>query len=133
MVFKAIALIVLIGLTQGSVIPLSVVSPSLQYTIRGPAHIDAPVVLSHAISPWIVPHVIAAHPPAAVEVVAAPAPVIEVAAAPPKVVVAAPVVEVAEPEGSYVAKTRGSEHVAPLPGHSNSVTVLNAEPAPGTV
>lgn len=126
MVFKVVALIVFIGIVQGHVIPLSLVHPSLQYTIRGPAvHIDPhPVVVSHAVSPWVVPHVIAAHPPA----------VVEVAAAPSKVVVAAPVVvEAPAAEGSYIAKTRGSEHVAPLPGHANSVTVLNAEPAPGTV
>lgn len=36
-------------------------------------------------------------------------------------------------EGKYIAKTRGSVHVAPLQGHASSVTVLNAEPAPGTV
>ncbi|KAL5281101.1 hypothetical protein ACFFRR_004866 [Megaselia abdita] len=126
MVFKVVALIVFIGLVQGHVIPLSVVHPSLQYTIRGPAgHVVDPhhLVISHAVSPWVVPHVIAAHPPA----------VVEVAAAPAKVVVAEPVVVAPAHEGSYVAKTRGSEHVAPLPGHSNSVTVLNAEPAPGTV
>lgn len=36
-------------------------------------------------------------------------------------------------EGKYIAKTLGSVHIAPLQGHANSVTVLNAEPAPGTV
>lgn len=36
-------------------------------------------------------------------------------------------------EGNYVAKTLGSVHIAPLAGHANSVRVLNAEPAPGTV
>ncbi|KAL5281128.1 hypothetical protein ACFFRR_004878 [Megaselia abdita] len=36
-------------------------------------------------------------------------------------------------EGKYVAKTLGSVHIAPLQGHAHSVTVLNAEPAPGTV
>lgn len=36
-------------------------------------------------------------------------------------------------EGKYIAKTLGSVHIAPLQGHANSVTVLNAEPAPGTI
>lgn len=36
-------------------------------------------------------------------------------------------------EGKYIAKTPGSLHIATLQGHARSVTVLNAEPAPGTV
>lgn len=36
-------------------------------------------------------------------------------------------------EGKYIAKTRGSVHIAPLQGHASSVTALNIEPAPGTV
>lgn len=127
MVFKVVALVVFIGFVQGHVIPWPLVHPSLQYTIRGPAlHVDPhPLVVSHAVSPWILPHVIGAHPPA----------VVEIAAAPSKTIIAAEpvVVEAPAAEGSYIAKTLGSEHVAPLPGHANSVTVLNAEPAPGTI
>lgn len=36
-------------------------------------------------------------------------------------------------QGDYIAKTRGSLHVAPLPGHINSVRSINLEPAPGTL
>ncbi|XP_055838567.1 adult cuticle protein 1-like [Episyrphus balteatus] len=43
----------------------------------------------------------------------------------------APVVVAAE--GTYVAKTRGAVHVAPLPGHLQSAASVNLEPAPGTL
>ncbi|XP_037903709.1 adult cuticle protein 1-like [Hermetia illucens] len=36
-------------------------------------------------------------------------------------------------EGSYVAKTRGAVHVAPLAGHAHSAAAINVHPAPGTV
>ncbi|TMW50584.1 hypothetical protein DOY81_004319 [Sarcophaga bullata] len=47
-------------------------------------------------------------------------------------VVAAPVV-VPAPVGTYVAKTRGAVHVAPLVGHVQSAVSANLEPAPGTL
>ncbi|KAI8124972.1 hypothetical protein FF38_08877 [Lucilia cuprina] len=34
---------------------------------------------------------------------------------------------------SYVAKTRGAVHTAPLAGHVNSVANVNVAPAPGTL
>lgn len=34
---------------------------------------------------------------------------------------------------SYVAKTRGAVHSAPLDGHLNSVANVNVAPAPGTI
>ncbi|XP_075152747.1 adult cuticle protein 1-like [Haematobia irritans] len=34
--------------------------------------------------------------------------------------------------GTYVAKTRGAVHTAPLDGHLNSVANVNVAPAPGT-
>ncbi|XP_013104358.1 adult cuticle protein 1-like [Stomoxys calcitrans] len=34
---------------------------------------------------------------------------------------------------SYVAKTRGAVHAAPLEGHVNSVANVNLAPAPGTL
>lgn len=34
---------------------------------------------------------------------------------------------------SYVATTRGAQHVAPLVGHVQSVSSQNLEPAPGTL
>lgn len=36
-------------------------------------------------------------------------------------------------EGTYVAKTRGALHTAPLAGHINSVANVNVAPAPGTI
>lgn len=34
---------------------------------------------------------------------------------------------------NYVAATRGAVHTAPLPGHSQSASSINLEPAPGTL
>ncbi|XP_019893561.1 adult cuticle protein 1 [Musca domestica] len=88
--------------------------------------------------------VLGAHPPAAVtvaahppHVVAGPGPV-QVVSGPVPAVVAAPHV-VAAPAvvpahgGTFVAKTRGAVHVAPLAGHAQSVASVNLQPAPGTV
>lgn len=36
------------------------------------------------------------------------------------------------PEAEYLAKTLGTEHTAPLQGYLESVKILNLEPAPGT-
>ncbi|XP_052851076.1 adult cuticle protein 1 [Drosophila gunungcola] len=66
-------------------------------------------------------------------VIAAPVPAVVAAHAPAVVAAHAPaVVAVAAPEASYVAKTRGAVHVAPLPGHVQSAASVNLEPAPGT-
>ncbi|XP_075152732.1 adult cuticle protein 1-like [Haematobia irritans] len=46
--------------------------------------------------------------------------------------VAVPPVVVAAPSAVSVSKTRGAVHVAPLPGHSQSVVQANLQPAPGT-
>lgn len=77
-----------------------------------------PLALSAPAGPILVqsgPAVVHAAAPA---IVAAPAPaVVAVAAAP----------------ASYVAKTRGAVHVAPLPGHIQSAASVNLEPAPGTL
>ncbi|KAJ6649292.1 Adult cuticle protein 1 [Pseudolycoriella hygida] len=35
-------------------------------------------------------------------------------------------------EGTYTAVNKGAIHVAPLPGHSQSASSVNLEPAPGT-
>ncbi|XP_037814662.1 adult cuticle protein 1-like [Lucilia sericata] len=75
------------------------------------------------------PAAVAVHPPAAVAVHAAPAAVHVPAAVPAAVHVPA---VVAGP-GSYVAKTRGAIHTAPLAGHLNSVANVNVAPAPGTI
>ncbi|XP_061398672.1 adult cuticle protein 1-like [Musca vetustissima] len=88
--------------------------------------------------------VLGAHPPAAVtvaahppQVVVGPGPVQVVsgplpAVVPAPAVVAAPAVVPAH-SGTFVAKTRGAVHVAPLAGHTQSVASVNLQPAPGTV
>ncbi|XP_058987929.1 adult cuticle protein 1-like [Musca domestica] len=43
------------------------------------------------------------------------------------------VVAVAAPGAVSVSKTRGAVHVAPLPGHAQSVVQANLQPAPGTL
>ncbi|XP_073825467.1 uncharacterized protein [Musca autumnalis] len=43
-----------------------------------------------------------------------------------------PAVVVAAPAAVSVSKTRGAVHVAPLPGHAQSVVQANLQPAPGT-
>lgn len=72
---------------------------------------------------------IAVHASAVPAVVAAPSPV-QIITSP---VVAPAVVAVAPAEGTYVAKTRGAVHVAPLPGHIQSAASVNLQPAPGTL
>lgn len=49
------------------------------------------------------------------------------------IAVASAPIAIAAAEGNYVAANRGSVHVAPLPGHLQSATSLNLEPAPGTL
>lgn len=88
--------------------------------VSGPAVVKTPAVVAVAAAPAVVK-----------------APVVTVAAAPAVVkapVVALPVVPpvVAAPGGTFVAKTRGAVHVAPLEGHVHSVASVNLEPAPGT-
>ncbi|XP_055915932.1 adult cuticle protein 1-like [Eupeodes corollae] len=112
MKFAIVAVVVFalaITSAQASVVPLILGAPApISYTaVHGPT-------LTIAGLPSV-----AVHSPAAVAVHAAP------------VVVPAPVVVAAE--GTYVAKTRGAVHVAPLPGHLNSAASVNLEPAPGTI
>ncbi|XP_055849796.1 adult cuticle protein 1-like [Episyrphus balteatus] len=37
------------------------------------------------------------------------------------------------PGATYVAKTLGAVHAAPLPGHTQSAVAVNVNPAPGTL
>ena len=37
------------------------------------------------------------------------------------------------PGATYVAKTLGAVHAAPLPGHTQSASAVNVDPAPGTL
>ncbi|XP_054743987.1 adult cuticle protein 1-like [Anastrepha obliqua] len=77
------------------------------------------------------PGSIAVHASAVPAVVAAPSPVQIVTSPVVAPAVVAPAVVAAE--GTYVAKTRGAVHVAPLPGHIQSAASVNLEPAPGTL
>uniref|UniRef100_A0A1A9W1T6 Adult cuticle protein 1 n=1 Tax=Glossina brevipalpis TaxID=37001 RepID=A0A1A9W1T6_9MUSC len=89
---------------QSSVLPLA------GTVVVGPGSVAVQAAV-HPVHPVVVG-------PGPVQVVAGPAVV-------PAVVAAAPV-------GTYIAKTRGAVHVAPLPGHLNSAASVNLEPAPGT-
>ncbi|XP_037905487.1 adult cuticle protein 1-like [Hermetia illucens] len=124
-------------------------APALSYTsISGPAAHGA---WGHGA--WAAPAAWAAHSawaaPAAVDVThgawghgawAAPA---AVAVAPAAIAVApaaiathaaiAPAAHAWGHEGSYVAKTRGATHIAPLAGHAHSAAAINVHPAPGTI
>ncbi|XP_055905495.1 adult cuticle protein 1-like [Eupeodes corollae] len=40
---------------------------------------------------------------------------------------------VGAPGATYVAKTLGAVHAAPLPGHTQSAVAVNVDPAPGTL
>ncbi|XP_065356102.1 adult cuticle protein 1-like [Calliphora vicina] len=71
----------------------------------------------------------AVHAPASVAVHAATAVAVHAPAAIPAAV---HVPAVVGGHASYVAKTRGAVHSAPLAGHLNSVANVNAAPAPGT-
>ncbi|KAM7352593.1 adult cuticle protein 1-like [Cochliomyia hominivorax] len=75
---------------------------------------------------------VASHVPAAVHASLAAAVHAPLAAAlhAPAVAVHAPAVLAGH--ASYVAKTRGALHTAPLAGHLNSVANVNVAPAPGT-
>lgn len=109
---------------QSSVLPFAAPYPYF----FGAVHAPAAVAVAHPG-----PYQVVSGP----AVVKTPAVVATVAAAPAVVkapVVALPVVPpvVAAPGGTFVAKTRGSLHVAPLEGHVKSVASVNLEPAPGT-
>lgn len=107
----------------------AVAGHGLTYTaVSGPAVVPAwgnphASVAIHAANPWAYanPWGYGAWPAAA--------PALHVAshAAAPAVVVAP------GHEGSYIAKTRGAVHKAPLAGHVQSVASVNVAPAPGTV
>ncbi|XP_061387650.1 adult cuticle protein 1-like, partial [Musca vetustissima] len=129
--------VVLIALALGansSVLPLRpvVLGCPLPGTVVLGAHPPAAVTVVNPPQVVVGPgpvHVVSESLPA---VVAAPA----LVAAPPVVagpaLVAAPAV-VSAHSGTFVAKTRGAVHVAPLAGHVKSVASVNLRPAPGTV
>ncbi|XP_023296366.2 adult cuticle protein 1-like [Lucilia cuprina] len=82
------------------------------------------------------PAAVAVHSPASVAVhapVAVPHAVSAAVHVPAAVPAAVHVPAVVHGAGSYVAKTRGAIHTAPLAGHLNSVANVNVAPAPGTI
>ncbi|XP_053673594.1 adult cuticle protein 1-like [Anopheles nili] len=114
---------------EGSVIPLAL-APGL--AIAAPAGLaipgatvvqsnPPPTVLQALPSPIAVD--ISGHPAAWI---LAPGPTLALAPAPAVVALAPP------PAATAVSATRGSVHVAPLPGHAVSQTQLNLAPAPGS-
>ncbi|KAH8241111.1 hypothetical protein KR026_012397 [Drosophila bipectinata] len=131
--------VVLFALAWGvncSVVPL--LTAAHGGVVIGAPAVAGSVAIQASAVPAAVPLAIAPQGPVLIQsgpaVVAAPAPAVVAAHAP--VVLAAPapaVVAVAAPEASYVAKTRGAVHVAPLPGHIQSAASVNLEPAPGTL
>ncbi|XP_037814646.1 adult cuticle protein 1-like [Lucilia sericata] len=130
---------------QSSVIPLGgvvtqIAGHSLAHTgVISPLGLPlGAIALGHgpAVVPAAVPAAISVHPPAAVAVhapVAAPAAIPAAVHVPAAVPAAVHVPAVAAGPGSYVAKTRGAIHTAPLAGHLNSVANVNVAPAPGTI
>ncbi|KAM7352575.1 adult cuticle protein 1-like [Cochliomyia hominivorax] len=102
-------------------------------------HLAHPGLLSPLGLPWGGSVVVGPHPAAVHASLAAAvhAPLAAAVHAPFAAAVHAPAVAVHAPavlggHASYVAKTRGAVHSAPLAGHLNSVANVNVAPAPGT-
>ncbi|XP_039502157.1 adult cuticle protein 1 [Drosophila santomea] len=136
---KFAVVVVLFALAYGvnsSVVPLLTSAHGL--VVGAPAVAGSVAIQASAVPagiPAAVPLALSPAGPVLIQsgpaVVAAPVPA--VVSAPAVVAAHAPaVVAVAAPEASYVAKTRGAVHVAPLPGHVQSAASVNLEPAPGT-
>ncbi|XP_037926329.1 adult cuticle protein 1-like [Hermetia illucens] len=134
---KFAAVVVLLALAFGieaSIIPLAPAhGPSL--TVSGPALVAAAPAWGHAA--WAPATSWAAHSPwAAPAIAVAPAAIATHAAIAPAAIATHAAIAPAAPwghEGSYVAKTRGAVHVAPLAGHAHSAASINLQPAPGTI
>ncbi|XP_043662584.1 adult cuticle protein 1 [Drosophila teissieri] len=132
---KFAVVVVLFALAYGvnsSVVPLLTSAHGL---VVGAPAVAGSVAIQASAVPAAVPLALSPAGPVLIQsgpaVVAAPVPA--VVSAPAVVAAHAPaVVAVAAPEASYVAKTRGAVHVAPLPGHVQSAASVNLEPAPGT-
>ncbi|EDX04124.1 adult cuticle protein 1 [Drosophila simulans] len=127
---KFAVVVVLFALAWGvnsSVVPLLTSAHGL---VVGAPAVAGSVAIQASAVPAAVPLALSPAGPVLIRsgpaVVAAPVPAAVVAAHAPAVVA------VAAPEASYVAKTRGAVHVAPLPGHVQSAASVNLEPAPGT-
>lgn len=122
---------------QSSILPLGHLGlglgHGLSYTaVHGPALLPAgPALYSHG---WAgAPHgALIAHPGVGPLLAHGPA---AIAAAHPVAHLGPSVAHHAGlvPGGTYVAKTRGAVHTAPLAGHLNSAASVNLLPAPGTI
>ncbi|KAL1374272.1 hypothetical protein pipiens_018182 [Culex pipiens pipiens] len=125
---KCIAALVIaatIMVTEGSVIPLIWPGPVAIPAPAGLAIPGATVIQSNPPPAILVPGQAAAA--IAIDASGAPAVVWVAPPAAPAVVAVAPA-----PAATSVSATRGSVHVAPLPGHSVSQQQLNLAPAPGS-
>ncbi|XP_055838568.1 adult cuticle protein 1-like [Episyrphus balteatus] len=123
-----VVVLALVFRAQSSVIPLGLGGIGPVLSVAGPL---GPVVVPGGSVAVQVPNALPIQGlPAAVTVAQSPVQ-IPVALPAPVAVAAAPVVVGAE--GTYVAKTRGAVHVAPLPGHLQSAASVNLQPAPGTL
>ncbi|XP_055917911.1 adult cuticle protein 1-like [Eupeodes corollae] len=128
-----VVVLALVFQAQSSIIPIGIngIGPSL--SVSGPL---GPVILPNgavSIQGSVIqgiPNILSIQGlPAAVTV--AQSPIQAVALPAPVAAVAAPAV--VGVEGTYVAKTRGAVHVAPLAGHTQSAASVNLQPAPGTL
>lgn len=122
--FVALVIAAISLVAEGSVIPWYWPGPVAIPAPAGLAIPGATVIQSNPPPAFVLPA-----PVAAVTVDASGVPAVIVAPAPlsPAVVVAVPA-----PAATSVSATRGSVHVAPLPGHSVSQQQLNLAPAPGS-
>uniref|UniRef100_T1E2L6 Putative cuticle protein n=1 Tax=Psorophora albipes TaxID=869069 RepID=T1E2L6_9DIPT len=115
---------------EGSIIPLLLSGPAI---LPAPAGLAIPGATIIQSNPAAIPIAIPAPAPIALDISSAPAaPALILAAsaaAAPALTIAAPAPALA---ASSVSATRGSVHVAPLPGHAISQQQLNLAPAPGT-
>ncbi|XP_001356466.2 adult cuticle protein 1 [Drosophila persimilis] len=124
---KFAVVVVLFALAYGvnsSVVPLLTSIHGGHVLVGAGPAVAGSVAIQASAVPAAVPLVLSPAGPVLIQ--SAPAHATIVAAHPPAVVA------VAAPPASYVAKTRGAVHVAPLPGHSQSAASVNLEPAPGT-
>ncbi|XP_058817944.1 adult cuticle protein 1-like [Topomyia yanbarensis] len=124
--FAAIVIVAISLVADGAVIPW--IWPGGPIAIPAPAGLAIPgatVVQSNPPAAVLLPA------PGAIALDTSGAPVVLLAPAPaPPAVVAVPAPVPAA--ATSVSATRGSVHVAPLPGHSVSQQQLNLAPAPGS-
>uniref|UniRef100_U5EU93 Putative cuticle protein n=1 Tax=Corethrella appendiculata TaxID=1370023 RepID=U5EU93_9DIPT len=124
---KCVSAIVLLAMAV--VVAESHVIPAWPWGLPIAAIPGSTVIQSNPAPAVVLAHPAAIHVPAAVHVAHPAAAVI---AAHPAVVAGPAVIAAPAPEAQSVSATRGSVHVAPLPGHAINQQQLNLAPAPGT-